>query len=171
MKQKVIGLLIIGLLIVGCTQQPQKVRNLSQKNQPDSAMMAQMAFNTHMADAADKACRQWVKNDTIQYTIDNFGFWYAKTSNLYADTLQKGEKVLAHIQICELNGTLLADIKDYFLVGSGDLPIAINRCLKQMARGEEMRIVSPWYTAYGAEGTTLIQPYSNLVITLTTIEE
>ena len=75
MKQKVIGLLIIGLLIVGCTQQPQKVRNLSQKNQPDSAMMAQMAFNTHMADAADKACRQWVKNDTIQYTIDNFGFW------------------------------------------------------------------------------------------------
>ena len=63
------------------------------------------------------------------------------------------------------------NIQDYFPVGSGDLPIAINRSLKQMSRGEEMRVIAPWYTAYGAEGTALIKPYSNLIITLTTIEE
>ena len=87
------------------------------------------------------------------------------------DTLQKGDKVLTHIQICELNGELLADIEDYFAIGSSDLPIAINRSLRQMGLGEEMRIIAPWYTAYGAEGTSLIKPYSNLIITLTTIEE
>lgn len=164
-------LLLIGLLLMGCAQQPQKVRHLNQEQTPDSALLAQMEFNMQMADAADRACREWVKNDSIQYTIDNFGFWYAKTVNLYADTLQKGEKVLTHIYICELNGALLADITDYFSIGSGDLPIAINRCLKQMSRGEEMRIVAPWYTAYGTEGTSLIKPYSNLIIKLTTIEE
>jgi hypothetical protein len=71
----------------------------------------------------------------------------------------------------EMNGDLLADIEEYLSIGSGDWPLVINRSLKQMSRGEEMRIVAPWYTAYGAEGTTLIKPYSNIIITLTTIEE
>ena len=95
----------------------------------------------------------------------------AKEERIFRDGLQKGDKVLTHIQICELNGELLADIEDYFAIGSSDLPIAINRSLRQMGLGEEMRIIAPWYTAYGAEGTSLIKPYSNLIITLTTIEE
>ena len=159
------------LLLSGCTQQPQQVRRMNSSQTADSALLAQMEFNMQMASAADKLCSDWVKNDSVAYAMDEFGFWYAKTINQHADTLQKGEKVLTHIQIQELNGILLADIKDYFTVGSSDLPIALQRCLRQMALDEEMRIVSPWYTAYGAEGTTLIKPYSNLIITLTTIKE
>ena len=165
------GVVLMLLALVACRQEPQKVRHISQQEEPDSALMAQMAFNMKMAGAADRACSDWVKQDSLTYTQDDFGFWYTKTIRLHADTLQKGEVVLTHIQVCELNGTLLADIQDYFPVGSSDLPIAINRSLKQMSRGEEMRVIAPWYTAYGAEGTALIKPYSNLIITLTTIEE
>lgn len=164
------GLLAIGLMI-GCTQQPQQVRRLSQRQEPDSAMMAQMAFNMHMAAEADKVCSAWVKNDSATYVMDEFGFWYTKTIRLCADSLQQGEQVQLHLQMAEVDGSLLADIKDVFIVGSGDLPLVINRCLKQMSRGEQMRMIAPWYTAYGAEGTTLIKPYTNLVITLTTINE
>lgn len=173
MMQKVIGywLLVMSYALVSCTQQPQKVHRLSKKQEPDSALMAQMTFNMQMASAADRECSSWTQNDSLTYAIDEFGFWYTKTKNLYKDTLQKGDKVLTHIQICELNGELLADIEDYFAIGSSDLPIAINRSLRQMGLGEEMRIIAPWYTAYGAEGTSLIKPYSNLIITLTTIEE
>lgn len=165
------GVVLMLLALVACHKEPQKVRHISQQEEPDSALMAQMAFNMKMAGAADRACSDWVKQDSLTYAQDDFGFWYTKTINLYGDTLQKGEMVLTHIQVCELNGTLLADIEDYFSVGSGDLPIAINRSLRQMSRGEEMRVIAPWYTAYGAEGTALIKPYSNLIITLTTIEE
>ena len=167
---KVIRRLGIGfglLVMVGCTQQPQPVRRMSEKQEVDSALMAQMAFNMQMASAADQACSRWVKNDSVAYVMDEFGFWYTKTVKLYAETLQAGEQVLLHLQMAELAGPLLADVAEEFTVGSGDLPVAINRSLKQMSRGEQMRIVAPWYTAYGTEGTTLIKPYTNLVITLT----
>ena len=167
-------LLVMGyglLVMVGCTQQPQPVRRLSEKQEPDSALMAQMAFNMQMASAADKACSNWVKNDSTTYALDEFGFWYSKTINLYADSLQAGDAASIHLQMAELNGQMLADIDDIFTVGSGDLPVAINRSLKQMGRGEQMRIVAPWYTAYGIEGTQLIKPYTNLVITLTINKE
>lgn len=167
-----IGCVLLAMgLMVSCTQQPQQVRRLHEQQECDSAMMAQMAFNMQMANAADKLCSAWVKNDSAHYTLDDFGFWYNKTLNLYSDSLQQGESVLLHLQMAEINGPLLADIKEYFTVGSGDLPVAINRCLKQMSHGEQMQIVAPWYTAYGTEGTILIKPYTNLIITLTIINE
>ena len=154
-------------MMVGCTQQPQQVRRLSEKQEVDSALMAQMAFNMQMASAADQACSEWVENDSADYVLDEFGFWYTKTIKQNADSLQAGETVRIHLQIEELNKQRVADIEDLFTVGSGDLPVAINRSLKQMSRGEQMRIVAPWYTAYGTEGTNLIKPYTNLIITLT----
>jgi FKBP-type peptidyl-prolyl cis-trans isomerase len=39
-----------------------------------------------------------------------------------------------------------------------------------MGIGDQMRIIAPWYTAYGVEGTNIIKPYSNLLIIIT-IEE
>ena len=58
--------------------------------------------------------------------------------------------------------------RQLFTIGSGDLPTAINRSLTQMCMGEQMTIIAPWYTAYGIEGTSLIKPYTNLRIILTT---
>lgn len=160
-------ILVIGLLVTaGCSPQPQQVRRLSEKDVPDSALMAQMTFNMQMASAADKVCSAWITNDSITYTLDDFGFWYAKTINLHSDPLQPGEQISLHLQISELNDRLLADIKETFSIGSGDLPTAINRSLRQMSRGEQMHIVAPWYTAYGAEGTSIVKPYTNLIIIL-----
>lgn len=164
------GLLAMGL-VVSCTQQPQQVRRLHEQQEPDSAMMAQMAFNMQMASAADNICSAWVENDSSIYAMDEFGFWYTKTIDLYTDSLKEGEQALLHMQIAEINGSLLADIEEVFTIGSGDLPLVINRCLKQMSKGEQMRIVAPWYTAYGTEGTTLIKPYTNLIITLTIVNK
>jgi hypothetical protein len=130
-----------------------------------------MAFNMHMSSDADKACREWVQQDSLKYTLDDFGFWYTKTTKNYADTLQQGEMATVRLQIAELNGKLLADVTEAFAVGAGELPTAINRSMKMMGKGEQMRIVAPWYTAYGTEGTNIIKPYTNIVITLTISNE
>ena len=169
MRRALIGLGL--LLLVGCGQQPQPVRRLNDKQGVDSILLAQMTFNMQMSSAADKACRDWVQKDSLKYTLDEFGYWYAKTTNNYSDTLQIGETAMVHLQIEELNGQLLADVKEVFAVGASELPVAVNRSMKQMGKGEQMRIVAPWYTAYGTEGTKIIKPYTNIVITLTISNE
>ena len=160
-------MLLISLAFAACQPTPQRVTHLHQELPVDSALLAQMQFNTRMATEADKACLAIVEADTLQYTLDDFGFWYTKTISLPSDTLQKGQEVNAHIQITEINSNLMIDTKMPIVVGSGDLPTAINRALKIMCMGEQMRIITPWYAAYGIEGTNTIKPDSNLIILLT----
>ena len=171
MTNKLIISLLTIVLMVACTQQPQEVRKLSEKQEVDSALMEQLAFSMRMADMADRECSQWVRQDSNTYAMDEFGFWYCKTKKTLNDRLENTNKSLIHIKIYELNGKQLLDTKDYYSIGEGDFPLVVNRCLRQMAYGEEMQIVTPWYIAYGAEGTTQIKPYSNLLIILTSIEE
>lgn len=154
------------ILMSSCKPSPQQVRRYGDKPKADSATLAQMQFNMHMADAADKACLDLVKSDSGQYVMDEFGFWYKKEVQTSSDTLLSGQEVTLDIEIRELNGVLLADIHDNFVIGSDQLPMAIHRSLKMMGVGDKMAIVAPWYTAYGIEGTNIIKPYSNLIILL-----
>lgn len=152
------------VLMVGCKPTPQQVRHHGEKKELDSLTIAQLQFNQRMASAADKQCLDFVQADSQQYVQDDFGFWYTKLLKTDLDSLHKGEYANLHIQIYKLNDSLVADIKDSFQVGNTGLPIAINRSLKMMRKGEHLQIVTPWYMAYGVEGTSLIKPYSNLKI-------
>ena len=164
------GLLLVGLLFIACQPQPQKARHLGEEKELDSTMMAQLELNAHLAEAADKDCSAYVQNDSIVYAMDSLGFWYAKTIATNSDTIQRGQELSLHIQVSELRGALISDVKHYHIVGNGELPTAIARSIRMMRVGDQMRIVAPWYTAYGVEGTSVIKPYSNLLIILT-IEE
>jgi len=159
-------MLLIATFLGSCQKQPQKVRHLHEKT-VDSTMLAQMQINIHLADAADKVCREFVQNDSVTYAMDDFGFWYAKTISTTSDSIQQGQEIPLHIQIIEIGGTLISDIKHHYVIGSGELPTAITRSLRMMCIGEQMQIVAPWYTAYRVEGTSLIKPYSNLFIIIT----
>ena len=163
-----LSLVCVLCVLVGCNKQPQQVRHLHEKQEPDSAMMEQLRFNLHMADAADKLCQQAVDSDTLTYALDEFGFWYAKMLRTSGDTIKTGQSLTLHMIISELNGPTIADVEDVFTVGTGDLPISINRSLTMMSMGEQMSIIAPWYAAYGVEGTKLVKPYTNLRIVINT---
>ena len=162
-----ITMLFLSIAFIACQQTPQQVKHRNQQQPVDSALLAQLQFNSRMADQADKMCLNIVEADTLKYTLDDFGFWYTKTISLPSETVQKGQEINVHIQISEIQGDLTYDTKMPIVVGSGDLPISINRALKTMGIGEQMRIITPWYAAYGIEGTSVIKPYSNLIILLT----
>ena len=159
--------LLLSFACVSCQQSPQRVKHLNKEQTVDSTLLQQMQFNIRMADEADRICQARTQQDSLTYVMDEFGFWYAKTINLHTDTLQKGHEIHLHLLINEINGPLILDTKMPVVVGAGDLPIAINRSLKMMSIGEQMSIITPWYTAYGIEGTSIIKPYSNLIILLT----
>lgn len=152
--------------MVACKPAPQKVRHLGEEEPVDSALIKQLEFNKYMVMAADEQCIQYVKSTNLPFTQDDFGFWYYKSIKTQADTLKKGQQVCLHIQVYELNDTLLADVKEVFSIGSGRLPSALNHTLLITCMGEEVQVVAPWYTAYGVEGTSLIRPYSNVRIVM-----
>lgn len=152
---------------MACQPSPQRVKHLNEEQTVDSVLLQQMQFNIRMADEADRICQARTQQDSLTYVMDEFGFWYTKTIKLHTDTLQKGQEINLHLLISEINGSLILDTKMPIVVGAGDLPIAINRSLKMMGTGEQMCIISPWYAAYGVEGTSIIKPYSNLIILLT----
>lgn len=158
-------LIIFGVvLLVGCKPAPQQVRHLGEEK-VDSLMLMQMEFNNQMTAAADRQCLEFVQKDSATaYAQDEYGYWYAKSIASIGDSLKAGQNVMLHLEVSELNGDLLADVKRQTKVDSGDLPLAINQVLKMMREGEQMVIVAPWYTAYGVEGTELVKPYANLKI-------
>ncbi len=157
-------------LLVACQPTPQRARHLSGNPNADSVLLAQMQFNMRLSDAADRACRMVAETDSLRYALDDFGFWFVKTITQEGEELEVGQEVILHIQLCELDGSLIVDTKSSFVIGAGDLPLAIMRSLKMMVRGEQMKIIAPWYTAYGVDGTKIIKPYTNLLIILN-IEE
>ena len=172
--QNICGIWVIGLLLllVGCNNKtPQPVRHLGNDTQPDSLLMAQLYFNQRMTDEADKQCLEYVKHDTLHtYAQDEFGFWYTLLYQTTQDSLQKGQYVDMHIQIYELNDSLITDVKENLQIGGGELPVAINRALHNLRQGEQIQIIAPWYMAYGVEGTSIIKPYSNLRIVVKVAE-
>ena len=156
-------LLLAGLL--GCNKSPQPVKFLGEDKESDSLILAQMKFNQQMVNAASVQCLTYVQEDGgKQYAQDEAGFWYTKVVKTDLDSLRKGEQVDMHIQIYELNDSLVADVKETFQIGQAGLPMAILRSLKMMRHGEQMQIITPWHAAYGVEGAALIKPYSNLKI-------
>ena len=156
--------LLLMMLVIGCNKSPQPVRRLGDEK-PDSLLMAQLYFNQRMISEADKQCLEYIKWDTLHsYVQDDFGFWYTILQRTAQEPLQKGQYADMHIQLYELNDSLVADIQESLQVGSGELPVAINRTLNNIRQGEQVQIITPWYAAYGVEGTSLIKPYSNLKI-------
>jgi hypothetical protein len=164
------GCLLLMMLVTGCNKSPQPVRRLGDEK-PDSLLMAQLYFNQRMISEADKQCLEYVKHDTLHtYAHDEFGFWYTLLYQTTQDSLQKGQYVDMHIQIYELNDSLIADVKENLQIGGGELPVAINRALHNLRQGEQIQIIAPWYMAYGVEGTSIIKPYSNLRIVVKVAE-
>ncbi len=169
---KILTILFTITIFISCQQQePQRVRHLHKTDLIDSTAMAKLLLNRQMTEAADRDCNAFVQKDSLHYVKDNAGFWYVQTIERNDHTIEKGQKILVDIQLSELNGNIISNIDHLeYVLGSGDLPISIARSINKMSIGEQVRIVSPWYTAYGVNGTTNVQPYSNLLIILTIVE-
>lgn len=168
MTIRYINMMLIVCVIMGLSgcrkSTPQQVRHLGKDAPVDSALLAKMEFNQRMANAADKECLRWVQSDSLDYILDEFGFWYRKDVKVDGTPLTRGQSTQLHVVVRELDGNVLADLEDEFVLGSDNMPMVMNRVLKTMCVGERTTTITPWYLAYGAEGKGIIKPYTNLII-------
>ncbi len=134
----------------------------------DSTQLALMEMTFRMAEAADKAVEQTALAQKEAYALYNAHAWIhiANPGMTEGPTLQAGNTYALHMRVHALDGRLLTDEEMQYTMGKSELPPAVNWNLREMYPGAQIRIIAPWYTAYGQSGTDHVPPYENVIIDL-----
>ena len=162
-------IIIVALLLAGCTgtapQRPSQRKSEAPK--ADSTALALMELNHQLAQAADEQLLRLAQVQQAPYALYERGVW--------ANVIEKGDtdRPVMPGEECELHMTVfsLAD-KQYMdsdltaKVGKCELPAAVDENITEWHHGAKVRMLAPWYAAYGIKGTDYIPPYENVIIEL-----
>ena len=77
---------------------------------------------------------------------------------------QKDETWRLHIKTYSLHGQLLLDTEQEYVIGRNELPMCIEMNISEWHRGTKVKIVAPWYAAYGMMGTEDVPAYENVLL-------
>ena len=149
-------IIIVALLVAGCNgtapQRPSQRKGEAPK--ADSTAIALMEMNQQLAQAADEQLHHLALQQEDPYALYERGVW--------AYVVEKGDTdqpVLAGEE-CLLDSDLTARIGKY------ELPAAVDENITEWNHGAKVRMLAPWYAAYGIKGTDYIPPYENVIIEL-----
>jgi hypothetical protein len=126
-----------------------------------------MAFNQGMTESADEQLASIAQADSLPFALYERGTWCAILSPGEGETVQRGEECSLHIRTYSLSGKLYTDFVQTALIGAWKLPAAIEENITEWHHGARLVLLSPWYAAYGIQGTEHIPPYENLRIEIT----
>jgi len=169
-KRKSVHLLIvlIAAMTVGCGGRGPQRPSFRSGSEPevDSAQLALMALNQHLAQTADQEVRIKAQAQEEQYALYESGAWghvfdYGNTSG---PSPQRGETWTVHMRVYSLDGKLYSDIIQEMPIGQYELPLAIEASISEWHRGARVRMIAPWYAAYGMQGKEGVPPYENVII-------
>ena len=168
MRAKIGILCLAALLIAGCTRQAPQRPSQRKGEAPlvDSAALALMELNQQLAYAADREVTK-----AVQLQGEPFAVYEAKTwmfvsdrGDTHTETPKEGERWVIRMQVCNLDGLLLEDSEHSYRIRKSELPAAVDENIGELHHGARARLIAPWYSAFGAQGTTHIPPYENVII-------
>lgn len=129
--------------------------------------LALLTLNQRLSAEADKEILAYVEAQEERYAQMQVGAWVHYLIRTDDETMpQDDEKWTMHMTIRDLDGKLLLDSEPTIRIGHEDLPVAVDAILREMHHGESVRIICPWYTAYGVQGTEQVGAYKNVIIDL-----
>ena len=164
-KNKLLILLLICLAACSC----KRVKPQSPANQPtvDSIGMSASLINMRLAEAADIQLTEWVKHADTTYTLEDYGYWYCIYRHTDGDSILPQHKVELFYTATSLEGKLLEDCQTTIQVGRRESLWAIDHILPLMREGEAVKLICPYYTAYGKDGNDHVPPLQNCIIDIT----
>ena len=132
----------------------------------DSTQLALMELNQQLALAADRQISQLAQAQEENYALYERGVWATilEMGDSERENPQPEEQCAIHMRIYSLSGTLYSDIEQTFRVGRHEVPEAIDENIGEWHHGARVRLLAPWYAAYGLQGTDNIPPYENVII-------
>ena len=155
-------------MLVGCGGKgPQRPSQwLGKEPEPDSATLALMELNQQMAITADAELLRMAQESEDNYALYDGGAWVCilDKGDTLSPALQRDEECVLHMTTYTLTGRMLIDTEQPWHVGRYELPLAVDRNLTEWNHGSHVRILAPWYSAYGLKGTDDVPPYENVII-------
>lgn len=161
-------ILLAAAALTGC----KKVAPQAPANQPgsDTTGFAATMLNMRLAEAADRQVCQWVQQADTAYVLDSYGYWYCLYRHSDGEPIKDGDRVEIFYSVCTLDGQLIEDCQTTVQVSHRETIWAIDVFLTDMRDGEAVRIISPYYTAYGKDGNETVPPLTNCVIDITSVK-
>lgn len=177
---KIVIVLAVVALVIGCRrtapQRPSQRNGVRVETAADTAALALLSASQRLADAADREVARYVRTrgeeagqtgETMLFAQSEVGSWerwIVRTDE--GNTPQKNEEWTLRMVVTGLDGTMLLDSEATYRIGREELPRAVEEAVAEAHHGDELEIVCPWYTAYGAMGNEYIEAYQNVIIQL-----
>jgi len=168
MKAK--SILIIGsiALLAACNPvAPQRPTHRSgSAPQIDSAQLAVLELNQQLAIAADKQLTLFAQSQEETYALYESHTWMTILSRGDESSAcpAENEEWTIHMRVYDLQKNLLLDSEAAYPIGKNELPLAIEANIREMHHGTQVRMIAPWYAAFGMQGTAQVPPYENVII-------
>lgn len=162
MKPKLFYILLIGLALVSC----HKVKPQAPANQPqeDSLDMAASMVNFRLAEEANKQCTRFVQEADTAYVLSDFGYWYSFKHRGTGAEIKEGDKVELFFATTTFDGALIEDSQVQLTVGRRESFFCFDDMLSAAHEGDQLRLIAPYYVAYGRDGNELVPPLTNVLI-------
>ena len=172
MMTKACRLWMIGaaVFLVACGKQaPQRPSQRMGGTPPvDSAQLAMMELNHQMAITADEQLQQYIQAQSETYALYFGNTWVhiVDPGDEHSPQPAYDEEWLIHLRVLDMKEQLLLDSEQTYRIGRCELPVAIDKNITEWHRGTKVRMIAPWYSAYGSQGTADIPSYENVIIDL-----
>ena len=153
---------VITLMLISCRKPvPQLPSNkITDENNPELAMRE---MNKIMTQREDSAIQVLVNKQPVKYSKTRSGVWYNILQKTTADSLKTDSTVTFSYKMYDLNGQPIKEEKKTIKFGKKEVPTGLEEGLKMMRKGETIRLIVPWYLAYGISGNEGIAPYTSLI--------
>ena len=157
------------VLLAGCTntapQRPSQRKGEVPK--ADTTALALMEMNQQLAQAADDRLLHLAQSLPESYALYERGTWaYVIDKGNTDHPVLSGEECRLHMTVLSLSEKKYTDSDLTVRIGKYELPAAVDENITEWHHGAQVRILAPWYAAYGIKGTEHIPPYENVIIEL-----
>lgn len=134
----------------------------------DSAQLALLEYNARMVEAADKELMTLAQTREGEYAIYDNGTWMRidAPGDVDAELIRRGDRRTLTMRVYDLNGKLLLDSQREYTIGQMEMPIGIDMNVRHLHPGARVRMLMPWYAAFGMQGNEYVPPYTNIMIDL-----
>lgn len=163
-------LIVIAAVMVSCGGKGPQIPSQRKGEAPkaDSTQLALLELNQQLRESADATLLHWVQRQEELYAQYEMGTWVHLTDvgRTESERIQEGEECTVHLRVTSLEGKLYSDTEQTAKAGKYELPAAIDANLQEWHHGAKMKMIAPWYAAYGIKGTDHVPPYENVIIEL-----
>ncbi len=167
-----VGTVLVCCLLIACGKTaPQRPSQRSgEVPAEDTATLALLELNQRLVREADREVRVYVEHEPEAYALLEYAnAWCCIFDHGDTDGAapQNNESWTLHIRTHDLEGRLLLDEHRAYFFSRGELPVAVDVLQPELRHGERLRIVAPWYSAYGMHGNGIVAPYTSVVLDVT----